>query len=129
MGPTSNSIKQLWRKPFIFQGNTAIVCIFRNMCLNQWAFCNISVTPGMQTWKKYYLHRSNIEHKMISGRPSVDYTCKAMRGHEGMRCGKNPVLPSPSRDFFLTSIYHIVMHYILCLEKHAGAKTATKMCT
>ncbi|XP_054832781.1 F-box/WD repeat-containing protein 12 isoform X2 [Eublepharis macularius] len=53
------------------------------MCLNQWAFCNISVIPGTQTWKKYYLHRFNIEHKMVSGRPSVDYSCKAMRGHQG----------------------------------------------
>ncbi|XP_044307227.1 F-box/WD repeat-containing protein 12 isoform X1 [Varanus komodoensis] len=56
----------------------------RNMCLRRWAFCNISVIPGMQTWKRYYLHRSNLEHKMASGRPSVDYTCKAMRGHKGV---------------------------------------------
>ncbi|XP_060095805.1 F-box/WD repeat-containing protein 12 [Heteronotia binoei] len=62
---------------------TETASLWRNMCLNQWTFCNISVTPGMQTWKKYYLHRSNIEHKMLSGRPSVDYTCKAMRGHQG----------------------------------------------
>nr|XP_056716871.1 F-box/WD repeat-containing protein 12 [Euleptes europaea] len=62
---------------------TETASLWRNMCLNQWAFCNISVIPGMQTWKKYYLHRSNIEHKMMSGRPSVDYTCKAMRGHQG----------------------------------------------
>uniref|UniRef100_A0ACB8EIA5 Uncharacterized protein n=1 Tax=Sphaerodactylus townsendi TaxID=933632 RepID=A0ACB8EIA5_9SAUR len=62
---------------------TETTSLWRNMCLNQWAFCNISVIPGMQTWKKYYLQRSNIEHKMMSGRPSVDYTCKAMRGHEG----------------------------------------------
>ncbi|XP_077181707.1 F-box/WD repeat-containing protein 12 [Paroedura picta] len=62
---------------------TETASLWRNMCLNQWAFCNISVMPGMQTWKKYYLHRSNIEHKMMSGRPSVDYTCKAMRGHQG----------------------------------------------
>nr|XP_020654127.1 F-box/WD repeat-containing protein 12 isoform X3 [Pogona vitticeps] len=58
--------------------------LWRNMCLRRWAFCNISVIPGMQTWKKYYLHRSNLEHKMASGRPSVDYTCKALRGHKGV---------------------------------------------
>ncbi|XP_053233730.1 F-box/WD repeat-containing protein 12 [Podarcis raffonei] len=61
--------------------------LWRNMCLRRWAFCNISVIPGMQTWKKYYLHRSNLEHKKISGRPSVDYTCKAMRGHTGTITG------------------------------------------
>ncbi|XP_053152485.1 F-box/WD repeat-containing protein 12 isoform X2 [Hemicordylus capensis] len=53
------------------------------MCLSRWAFCNVSVTPRMQTWKKYYLHRSKLENKMESGRPSADYVCKAMRGHEG----------------------------------------------
>ncbi|XP_062826031.1 F-box/WD repeat-containing protein 12 isoform X1 [Anolis carolinensis] len=58
--------------------------LWRNLCLRRWAFCNISVIPGMQTWKKYYLHRSNLEHKMESGRPSVDYTCKAIRGHKGV---------------------------------------------
>ncbi|XP_066472982.1 F-box/WD repeat-containing protein 12-like [Tiliqua scincoides] len=57
--------------------------LWRNMCLNQWSFCNISVTPGMKTWKKYYLHRSKIEKGMLSGRPAVDYKCKAMREHEG----------------------------------------------
>ncbi|XP_063147881.1 F-box/WD repeat-containing protein 12 isoform X1 [Candoia aspera] len=58
--------------------------LWRNMCLKRWAFCNISVIPGMQTWKKYYLHRSNLESKMTSGQPSVDYTCKALRGHNGV---------------------------------------------
>ncbi|XP_061474161.1 F-box/WD repeat-containing protein 12 isoform X2 [Rhineura floridana] len=58
--------------------------LWRNMCLRRWAFCNISVNPGMQTWKKYYLYRSNLEYKKVSGRPSVDYTCKAMRGHKGI---------------------------------------------
>lgn len=55
------------------------------MCLKRWAFCNISVIPGIHSWKKYYLHRSNLESKMTSGQPSVDYTCKAIRGHNGMR--------------------------------------------
>ncbi|KAJ6668412.1 hypothetical protein lerEdw1_015789 [Lerista edwardsae] len=57
--------------------------LWRNMCLSQWAFCNISVIPGMKTWKKYYLHRSKLETHMLSGQPAVDYTSKAMRGHEG----------------------------------------------
>ncbi|XP_026532945.1 F-box/WD repeat-containing protein 12 isoform X2 [Notechis scutatus] len=58
--------------------------LWRNMCLKRWAFCNISVIPGMHSWKKYYLHRSNLESKMKSGQPSVDYTCKAIRGHNGV---------------------------------------------
>ncbi|XP_067399913.1 F-box/WD repeat-containing protein 12 isoform X2 [Emydura macquarii macquarii] len=54
------------------------------MCLDHWTFCNISnLTPGMQTWKKYYLHRAKLEHQMASGKPSADYTCLAMRGHKG----------------------------------------------
>ncbi|XP_039187440.1 F-box/WD repeat-containing protein 12 isoform X1 [Crotalus tigris] len=58
--------------------------LWRNMCLKRWAFCNISVIPGTHSWKKYYLHRSKLESKMTSGQPSVDYTCKAIRGHNGV---------------------------------------------
>uniref|UniRef100_A0A8C8RYE7 F-box domain-containing protein n=1 Tax=Pelusios castaneus TaxID=367368 RepID=A0A8C8RYE7_9SAUR len=58
--------------------------LWKRMCLDHWTFCNISnMTPGMQTWKKYYLHRSKLEHQMASGQPSADYTCLAMRGHKG----------------------------------------------
>ncbi|XP_019392498.1 PREDICTED: F-box/WD repeat-containing protein 12 isoform X1 [Crocodylus porosus] len=58
--------------------------LWRNMCLNRWTFCNIlNLTPGVQTWKKYYLHRSKLEQQMTSGRPSADYTCIPMRGHSG----------------------------------------------
>ncbi|XP_029456696.1 F-box/WD repeat-containing protein 12 isoform X2 [Rhinatrema bivittatum] len=58
------------------------------MCLQRWTFCNIAcLTPGMQTWKKYYLHRSQVEHKMTTGRASADYTCKTMRGHMGKIVG------------------------------------------
>ncbi|XP_030063334.1 F-box/WD repeat-containing protein 12 [Microcaecilia unicolor] len=62
--------------------------LWRSMCLQRWTFCNVSrLTPGMQTWKKYYLHRSQVEQKMASGRASADYTCKSMRGHTGRIVG------------------------------------------
>ncbi|KAM7169843.1 F-box/WD repeat-containing protein 12 isoform 1-T1 [Macrochelys suwanniensis] len=62
--------------------------LWRRMCLDRWTFCNISnLTPGMQTWKQYYLHRSKLEHEMASGRPSADYICRSMRGHKGKIVG------------------------------------------
>ncbi|XP_069499668.1 F-box/WD repeat-containing protein 12 [Ambystoma mexicanum] len=58
--------------------------LWRRMCMRRWTFCNIAnLIPGMQTWKKYYLHRSQLEHQMTSGRGATDYTCKTMRGHDG----------------------------------------------
>nr|XP_033781993.1 F-box/WD repeat-containing protein 12 isoform X2 [Geotrypetes seraphini] len=60
----------------------------RNMCLQCWTFCNVSrLAPGMQTWKKYYLHRSQVDRNMTSGCASADYTCKSMRGHTGTIIG------------------------------------------
>lgn len=62
--------------------------LWRRMSLSRWTFCNISnLVPGMQTWKKYYLHRSQLEHQMTSGRGTLDYTCKTMRGHNGAIVG------------------------------------------
>uniref|UniRef100_A0A8D0G624 F-box domain-containing protein n=1 Tax=Sphenodon punctatus TaxID=8508 RepID=A0A8D0G624_SPHPU len=62
--------------------------LWRRMCLDRWAFCNIAnLTPGEQTWKKYYLHRSKLENRIASGRPSADYICKPMRGHNGQIVG------------------------------------------
>ncbi|XP_069062499.1 F-box/WD repeat-containing protein 12 isoform X3 [Pleurodeles waltl] len=62
--------------------------LWRRMCLSRWTFCNISnIIPGMQTWKKYYLHRSQLEDQMTSGRGALDYTCKTMRGHNGTIVG------------------------------------------
>ncbi|XP_020836920.1 F-box/WD repeat-containing protein 12-like isoform X1 [Phascolarctos cinereus] len=66
--------------------NEAAECAFlwRRLSLSRWTFCNISqASKGAQTWKQYYLHRSQLEHQMALGRPSQDFTCKAISGHEG----------------------------------------------
>lgn len=41
------------------------------------------MTLGAQTWKQYYLCRSELEFRMESGRPEKDFICKAIAGHEG----------------------------------------------
>ncbi|CAM4599294.1 unnamed protein product [Caretta caretta] len=75
-------VNQAWNEA---AGTTSL---WRRMCLDRWTFCNISnLTPGMQTWKQYYLHRSKLEHEMASGRPSADYICRSMRGHKGKIVG------------------------------------------
>lgn len=38
---------------------------------------------GTQTWRQYYLCRSELEFRVASGR-SQDFTCKAISGHTGM---------------------------------------------
>ncbi|XP_059745108.1 F-box/WD repeat-containing protein 12 isoform X3 [Bos taurus] len=40
------------------------------------------MTLGTQTWKQYYLRRSELEFRMASGRPE-DFTCRALAGHKG----------------------------------------------
>ncbi|XP_031812598.1 F-box/WD repeat-containing protein 12 isoform X2 [Sarcophilus harrisii] len=58
--------------------------LWRSLSLSRWTFCNISQSSkGPQTWKQYYLQRSQVEHQMARGRPSQDFTCKAISGHEG----------------------------------------------
>ncbi|XP_058157430.1 cyclin-dependent kinase 20 isoform X2 [Dasypus novemcinctus] len=39
--------------------------------------------PSTQTWKQYYLCRSELELRMESGRPEKDFICKAIAGHQG----------------------------------------------
>lgn len=94
------------------------------MCLSQWAFCNISMIPGMKTWKKYYLHRSKLETHMLSGQPAVDYTSKAMRGHEGMpSVTKNMDIQFLERtkvcSFSPPTPTSFLKHYVLCFLKWA----------
>ncbi|XP_046896034.1 F-box/WD repeat-containing protein 12 [Hypomesus transpacificus] len=81
--------------------NTSSVCkqwheaadtpwLWREMCLQRWDFCNISVVGagrGKQQWKAYYLRRSHLEMKMTKGRSRGDYCCKSLRGHSGRVVG------------------------------------------
>lgn len=63
--------------------------LWREMCLQQWGFCNIAVVGaerGKQLWKTYYLRRSCLEVKMTKGRSS-DYSFKSLRGHTGRVVG------------------------------------------
>ncbi|XP_072454335.1 F-box/WD repeat-containing protein 12 isoform X2 [Notamacropus eugenii] len=65
--------------------NEAAECAFlwRRLSLSRWTFCNISqASKGAQTWKQYYLHRSQLEYQMARGKPSQDFTCKVISGHE-----------------------------------------------
>uniref|UniRef100_A0A4W4F0R5 F-box/WD repeat-containing protein 12 n=1 Tax=Electrophorus electricus TaxID=8005 RepID=A0A4W4F0R5_ELEEL len=64
--------------------------LWREMCLRRWGFCNLGqllAASERYTWKRYYLHRVNLEHHMKSGRPGGDYTCKSLRGHKGKVVG------------------------------------------
>ncbi|KAL4646373.1 F-box/WD repeat-containing protein 12 isoform X1 [Arapaima gigas] len=64
--------------------------LWRQMCLQRWSFCNIAQSSsenGRLTWKSYYLRRSSLELKMKTGRSSLDYTCKSLRGHTGIVAG------------------------------------------
>lgn len=57
---------------------------FRQLCLRRWSSCKASqMTLGTQSWKQYYLRRSELEFRMASGRPE-DFTCRALAGHKGM---------------------------------------------
>ncbi|XP_076995710.1 F-box/WD repeat-containing protein 12-like isoform X2 [Tamandua tetradactyla] len=58
--------------------------LWRQLCLRRWSSCRISqMNPGKQTWKQYYLCRSELEFRMESGRPEKDFICKAIAGHQG----------------------------------------------
>ncbi|XP_036276004.1 F-box/WD repeat-containing protein 12 [Pipistrellus kuhlii] len=58
--------------------------LWRQLCLRRWSSCKDSqVTRGTQTWKQYYLCRSELDFRMQSGRPEKDFVCKALAGHKG----------------------------------------------
>ncbi|KAK7802109.1 hypothetical protein U0070_006212 [Myodes glareolus] len=57
--------------------------LWRQLCLRRWASCKaFPVVLGTQTWRQYYLCRSELEFRVASGR-SQDFTCKAISGHTG----------------------------------------------
>ncbi|EPQ04295.1 F-box/WD repeat-containing protein 12 [Myotis brandtii] len=58
--------------------------LWRQLCLRRWSSCKDSqVTRGTQTWKQYYLCRSELDFRVESGRPEKDFVCKALAGHKG----------------------------------------------
>nr|XP_060466239.1 F-box/WD repeat-containing protein 12-like [Panthera onca] len=58
--------------------------LWRQLCLRRWSSCKTSqMTLGTQTWKEYYLCRSELEFRMECGRPEKDFICKAIAGHTG----------------------------------------------
>ncbi|XP_053061350.1 cyclin-dependent kinase 20 isoform X2 [Acinonyx jubatus] len=58
--------------------------LWRQLCLGRWSSCKTSqMTLGTQTWKEYYLCRSELEFRMECGRPEKDFICKAIAGHTG----------------------------------------------
>ncbi|XP_058551884.1 F-box/WD repeat-containing protein 12-like [Neofelis nebulosa] len=58
--------------------------LWRQLCLRRWSSCKTSqMTLGTQTWKEYYLCRSELEFRMECGRPEKDFICKAIPGHTG----------------------------------------------
>lgn len=62
--------------------------LWRKLCLVRWIFCSLSnVEDGINSWKKYYIHRSKIEQHMASGCGGADYTCTTFRGHRGRITG------------------------------------------
>ncbi|XP_073908418.1 F-box/WD repeat-containing protein 12-like isoform X1 [Castor canadensis] len=57
--------------------------LWRQLCLRRWSSCKASqMVLSTQTWKQYYLCRSELEFRVESGRPE-DFTCKAIDGHTG----------------------------------------------
>ncbi|XP_078065788.1 F-box/WD repeat-containing protein 12 [Mustelus asterias] len=73
--------------------------LWRKLCLERWIFCNLSDTESeVNSWKKYYLHRSKTEHHMASGRSAVDYTCTTFRGHSDSITGLQ-YLSNPDHQF------------------------------
>ncbi|KAM5261211.1 cyclin-dependent kinase 20 isoform 1-T1 [Hipposideros larvatus] len=58
--------------------------LWRQLCLRRWSsYKDSQITLGTQTWKEYYLCRSELEFRMESGRPEKDFICKAIAGHKG----------------------------------------------
>uniref|UniRef100_A0A3Q3B5P1 Si:ch73-142c19.1 n=1 Tax=Kryptolebias marmoratus TaxID=37003 RepID=A0A3Q3B5P1_KRYMA len=60
--------------------------LWRRLCLQRWSFCNLAAVGSEQSWKSYFLRRSQLERKMTKGR-SGGYTCKSLRGHTGRVVG------------------------------------------
>ncbi|XP_069889465.1 F-box/WD repeat-containing protein 12-like isoform X7 [Dipodomys merriami] len=57
--------------------------LWRQLCLRRWSSCRASqMVPGTQTWKQYYLSRSELEFRVESGRPE-DFVYKTIAGHTG----------------------------------------------
>ncbi|XP_047382526.1 F-box/WD repeat-containing protein 12-like isoform X1 [Sciurus carolinensis] len=54
--------------------------LWRQLSLRRWSS---HMVLGTQTWKQYYLCRSELEFRMETGRPEKDYICKAIAGHTG----------------------------------------------
>ncbi|KAG3293616.1 F-box/WD repeat-containing protein 12-like, transcript variant X4 [Ictidomys tridecemlineatus] len=54
--------------------------LWRQLCLRRWSCPTVL---GTQTWKQYYLCRSELEFRMETGRPEKDFICKAVFGHTG----------------------------------------------
>ncbi|XP_077766748.1 cyclin-dependent kinase 20 isoform X3 [Canis aureus] len=58
--------------------------LWRQLCLRRWSSYKApQMTLGTQTWKEYYLCRSELEFRMESGRPEKDFICRAIAGHNG----------------------------------------------
>ncbi|XP_058528573.1 F-box/WD repeat-containing protein 12-like isoform X1 [Ochotona princeps] len=58
--------------------------LWRQLCCRRWSSFKASgIVPGTQTWKEYYLCRSELEFRMESGRPGKDFVCTALAGHIG----------------------------------------------
>ncbi|XP_013880930.1 F-box/WD repeat-containing protein 12 [Austrofundulus limnaeus] len=60
--------------------------LWRRMCLQRWSFCSLAALGSEQSWKRYFLRRSQLELKMTKG-CSGGYTCKSLRGHTGRVVG------------------------------------------
>ncbi|XP_027811200.2 F-box/WD repeat-containing protein 12-like isoform X1 [Marmota flaviventris] len=54
--------------------------LWRQLCLRRWSCPTVL---GTQTWKQYYLCRSELEFRMETGRSEKDFICKAVFGHTG----------------------------------------------
>ncbi|XP_072328631.1 F-box/WD repeat-containing protein 12 isoform X2 [Scyliorhinus torazame] len=73
--------------------------LWRRLCLERWIFCNLSNTDReINSWKRYYLHRSKTEQHMASGRSTSDYTCTTFRGHSDSITGLQ-YLSNPDHQF------------------------------
>nr|XP_013006125.1 F-box/WD repeat-containing protein 12 isoform X1 [Cavia porcellus] len=58
--------------------------LWRHLCVSRWSSCKASrMVLGTQTWKQYYLCRSELKFRVASGRPGKDFICKAIAGHTG----------------------------------------------
>ncbi|XP_051874874.1 F-box/WD repeat-containing protein 12 isoform X2 [Pristis pectinata] len=83
--------------------------MYRRLCLERWIFCNLSkVDDGINSWKRYYLHRSKLEQHMASGCSTTDYTCTTFRGHSGRITGLQ-YWSNPDNQFDASKIWRSVV--------------------